>query len=89
LSLLHVFQTGPGTHLASYPVLRVEKALLAICFSLVSCLAYSSTLKKKAVHSNEMMMGICRTIQLYILKIIYFVITSLRTSKFSTEYLYI
>jgi hypothetical protein len=34
--------------------LRVAEALLATCFMLVSCSAYSSTLKMKAIFSSEM-----------------------------------
>jgi hypothetical protein len=47
---------------------RVEEALLATCFLLVSCLSYSSTLKMEAVHSSEMMVDVCQTAQLYILE---------------------
>jgi hypothetical protein len=44
---------------------RVEEALLGTCFLLALCLAYSSILKMKAIHSCEMMVDIYRTTQLY------------------------
>jgi hypothetical protein len=42
------------------------RALLAACFTLVSCLAYSSTLKIEATYSSEMSVGFQRNIQVYI-----------------------
>jgi hypothetical protein len=42
------------------------QALLANCFMLVSCLAYSSTLKMEATCSSEMSVDFQRTIWHYI-----------------------
>jgi hypothetical protein len=46
--------------------LSVNRALLATFFTLVSCLAYSSTLKMEATYSSEMSVEFQRTIWRYI-----------------------
>jgi hypothetical protein len=45
----------PSSGLNSKPSKKILKfgSLLAACFMLVSCLAYSSTLKMEAAHSSE------------------------------------
>jgi hypothetical protein len=47
-------------------VRRISSALLSTCFLLVSCLAYSSTLKMEATCSSEKWVGFQRTTRLYI-----------------------
>jgi hypothetical protein len=45
---------------------KAEPVLLAACFSLVSWMAYSSTLKIGAICSSEMLVDLNRTTQFYI-----------------------
>jgi hypothetical protein len=48
---------------------EVSTALLAICFSLASCLAYSWTLKIEVTCSSEMSVDFQRTTMRYILEV--------------------
>jgi hypothetical protein len=65
-----------------------KQARIAACFLLVSCLAYSSTLKMEAICSSEMLIGFYRTTWYYTQEDRIFIVTAVRTPNSTLLYLF-
>jgi hypothetical protein len=56
-------RSGAVSQASRAVTLVVTFLLLVAYFLLVSCMAYTSTLKMEALHSSEMSVNVCRTTQ--------------------------